>query len=96
MQPWHIVVGSGLLGAAAVLTPLVLRKKAQYEARGHELEASMHGAAAAPEIAAMQRRIEVYARTVAESSGDRYMRDVYGVTPERIAGIERLARSLGG
>lgn len=71
-------------GAAGMLVAgyFLLQKREQLERRGGAIEEG---------LAQLGAR---YAEEVAKRSADAYMADVYGLTPERIAAVGRLAERL--
>lgn len=75
-------IGVGFVAGGTVAGLLLLNKMRQINARGSALEAGM------------EQLGEQYANEVARQAADRIMGEVYGLTPERIAGAGRLVERL--
>lgn len=79
---WRALVAGGVVGLG-IAGYFMWQKKAAIEARGSAIEAGL------------AQLGETYAQEVARQSAEAYMRDTYGITPDRIEGISRLATALG-
>lgn len=92
-----VAFSSGLAVAAAIVVPLALRKGDELQRRGQLLSASLTSQGTALQTLltsdgqAMAARLEDYAQTAAMD----HLSQAYGLTPDRIAGINRLASRLG-
>lgn len=103
MRPWHVALGGGLLASGGLLTFFLLGKKSDYEARGRALEASVAGGSATSPLARQAQGIktrleavgQAYTTQLAQSAADAHMARYYGITPARMAAIDRLKRTLG-
>lgn len=96
MKPWMAAVFGGVAVSGVILGVRVVKilritKNAEDAAAG-DAEAQ---SAIAVEAQGLRTRTEAYVRQLAEEEATRYMADVYGLTPERIAGIKRLATVFG-
>jgi outer membrane murein-binding lipoprotein Lpp len=88
----------GTLAGAAVAGGLLWLKKGQLEVRARQLQADIDNpvsrAALAVQARAMKARLEAYANTradaVAHQAGDAHMAAAYGITPERVRGLQVL------
>lgn len=92
---------AGIVGGGISVGYLAWLKKSHYENRVRAIEAAAAGDG--PASTALARRAvemreaveshaEAYAAQVAQQTADAHIRDRFGLTPERVASIERLAR----
>lgn len=103
MRPWHVALGGGVLASGVLLYFFATEKKETYEARGRAIEAAMATgqgqSVLAREAQAIKGRLETYGRQyterLAQASADAHMARAYGITPARIQGLDRLARTIG-
>ena len=79
---WRPLIMGGVVGAG-IAGYLLMRKTDEIERQGSAMAAG---------LAQLGAR---YAQTVAAQTGEQYMREVYGITPERIANAGRLATAMG-
>jgi hypothetical protein len=90
----------GALAAGGIYGFLLWRKKQQLEAMITTVASGTSTSSAlAQEAAAVRNRIKAHAEAeasrVARESAERYMGEIYGLTPQRIASIGALASRLG-
>lgn len=99
-----MAAAGGLVVGGAVIAILALQKKRQLEAMVANVQAAVAGDARAQsqlarDATAMKARLETFAKAqatqVAAETAQTYLRTVYGITPERVASIGRVADSLG-
>lgn len=104
MKPWVAAVAAGTAGAAITVGLLAWRLKGRLEARVANIEAAAQGAAAPGGSLAMQAaniryRIgadaSAHATQLATRVAEDHIYGTFGLTPERIAGIQRLASVFG-
>lgn len=95
----------GVAGSLVTLGALLVYKKfAELDPLVANVEAAASGTASGRSVMAAKAREVVanldalgnqYTEALAKETAERYIADVYGLTPERIAGIDRLSRVLG-
>ena len=99
-----IAGAGGLAVGGAVIAILALHKKRQIEAMVKNVRSSVAGneraqTQLARDAAAMKTRLESFAKAeatrVAAETAETYLRTQYGITPDRIAAISRLADRFG-
>lgn len=99
MNGWAVF--GGVAGSALVLTFLVWRKKQELEARAELVSAGseLTEDEAARAVAELRSDLgdygQRYTEVVAEQTADRYLAQIYGLTPERIESMSRLSSILG-
>lgn len=95
---------AGLVAGGLTVALLAKRKAAQLERRAEYLQAAASGDAVL--LTELQRKAarmasdltafaEDYAEQKTRAEADRYMAEVYGLTPTRMQNLEALGRSLG-
>ena len=96
MKAWHAAALGGALGAGVVLAFGVRAKAKQFEAQGAALERAVPGSVAAQLEARLAAYADMRGNVIANQAADAYMRNVYGITAERVAAMDRLARAVTG
>lgn len=99
MKPVVYAAIGGAVAAGGIYGFLLWRKKTELERMVAQVSAGGGTSALAREAAAVRARIEQRAKDqasmVARQTVERYLGDVYGLTPARISSIATLAHRLG-
>lgn len=102
MRPWH-VAAAGAVGASSILLFFLLSDKAtKYEAQAKALERAVETGEGSTRLARLARGLpdrlknyaEAYTEPLAKRSADAHLAEHYGLTEDRIKGIERLEAAL--
>jgi len=99
LKPWFWVFGGSLAASGILLTFLILEKKKALEQRANELRMQLTAQSGtsvyAQQMTQMRHDLETYTDTLAHRAADDHIGRYYGLTPERMTNIQRLARQLG-
>ena len=96
---WGMVLFGSALGAGVVLTIMLFRTKKELEQRAilfrQQLESEQGQAIVTQQMAQMRTQLAARAETVATTAANDHIGNVYGLSQERLAAVERLARQFG-
>ena len=99
MKAWLFVLGGALVGSGVVLPFFLIAKKNEFDRKANELRAQLLAQGGtnvyAQQLNAMRHDLETYVDQLAHRAADDHIGRYYGLTPERMANISRLARQLG-
>jgi hypothetical protein len=100
MKSWHVALIGGTGASAIVLTFLILQKKREFEVESNRMRTQLTSDIARGEyrtqLDALRAQLSAYAEVVANQAADAHLINTYGLTPERMAGLRRLAAMFGG
>ncbi len=96
---WGMVFAGATVGGVIALIYMGSRTKRELEQRAvsfrQQLESEEGRAIVTQQMAQMRTDLAAHAELVATRAADQHIGTYYGLTPERMQAVERLARSLG-
>lgn len=99
LRPWHVALLSGTLAGFGVMTFFIAAKKKEFEAASNQMRTQLTSEMARGEyrtqLDALRVQLAARAEVIANQAADAHLINAYGLTPERMEGMRRLASRFG-